>query len=65
MPYQSSSSIVWCFDGEVKEGSCVFVGTDNTSAVGWTYELQFAEKAQEAHTKVSRRLAQLAMENVF
>ena len=42
--YLAEIVAVWLgiLDGEVRENSCVCSGTDNTSAVGWTYKSNFA-----------------------
>ena len=52
-------------DGEIVRESCVHSGTENTSAVGWTYKSSFSDASQENHACVSHRLASLVLDRNF
>ena len=50
---------------EITEGSYVFAGTDNTSALDWTCKSIFSENTQQPHVMLARKLASLVMGNQF
>ena len=52
-------------DSEVSSGSCAFSGTDNTSAVGWSFKSSFIDETQEPRVAASRELASLSIAHRF
>ena len=55
LEYLAEVIAVWLgvLDGEVQDESCVFSGTDNTSAVGWTCKSNFSDSSQKLHITIS------------
>ena len=67
LEYLAEVVAIWLgvLEGEVTEESCVFAGTDNTSAVGWTHKSNFSDATQEPHIEISRKLASLSIDHRF
>ena len=65
LEYLAEVVAIWLgiLEKEVGKFSCSFSGTDNTSAIGWTYKSNFCDSTKKPHLLISRLLARLVMDS--